>query len=183
LQVGALAPESRPMVHIQRPVVELTRAVTFSACHALRAGKLSPEENERLFGPCARRHGHNYVLEVTVRGPVDAQTGMVLDMRLLKEVIEKHVLEKLDHASIDEDVNEFASENGGYAHALPATTENLAAVIWGWLEPHLGLLLYRIRLWETEKNVVTFYGEYEAERGASLRSSPAEHLARNGRHH
>ncbi|KAF6002837.1 hypothetical protein F1559_004276 [Cyanidiococcus yangmingshanensis] len=152
------------MVCYKKPVVELSRVETFSACHCLRVGELTLEENTKLFGKCARRHGHNYVLEVTVRGPLDAQTGMVLDMRLLKDTIEEHVLQRLDHSSIDEELEEFsgsaASETTGRA---PATTENLAVAIWERLRPHLGVYLYRVRLWETDKNAVTFYGDYESD--------------------
>jgi 6-pyruvoyl-tetrahydropterin synthase len=88
---------------------------------------------------------------------------MVLDMRSLKDIIEEHVLQKLDHSSIDEDMEEFsASAAPTEAGRLPATTENLAVAIWERLLPHLGAFLCRVRLWETEKNMVSFYGEYDA---------------------
>ena len=143
----------------QRPMYKLTRTETFSACHRLTASHLSPEENERLFGKCARRHGHNYTLEVTVCGPLDPACGMVLSVSELKRIIRERVLDDFDHASLEDDVTEFtAVSNGVGKSGRLSTAENVARIIWERLEPHLHHRLYKVKLRETDKNVVTYKG-------------------------
>jgi 6-pyruvoyltetrahydropterin/6-carboxytetrahydropterin synthase len=135
------------------PKVYLTRRETFSASHRLHSEKISGEENKKLFGKCNSEngHGHNYVLEVTVYGEVDLKTGLVLNLADLKQIMDAHVLSKVDHKHLNLDVEEFKSLN--------PTTENLAIVVWKWLAPHLPLgLLHQIKIFETEKNIAVYSG-------------------------
>jgi 6-pyruvoyltetrahydropterin/6-carboxytetrahydropterin synthase len=130
-------------------IVHATRKFTFSAAHRYWRPEWSPEENARVFGPLTVTHGHNYVLEVTVRGPVDPVTGMVMDLGELKRVVGDLVLARFDHADLNRDVLFTAG-------AVP-TTENLVRAVWGLLVPKLGAeRLHRLRLWEDP----TFYVEY-----------------------
>ncbi|CAH8505785.1 unnamed protein product [Heterobilharzia americana] len=99
-------------------------------------------------------HGHNYKLEITIRGPIDRNTGMVMNLGDLKSIIQKNVLNFLDHKNIDEDVEYFKKNH------IVSTTENLAVFIWSQLANAIpNKLLYKIKLWETEKNIVTYKGE------------------------
>jgi 6-pyruvoyltetrahydropterin/6-carboxytetrahydropterin synthase len=128
----------------------LSRRTSFSAAHRLHNGALSDAENLRLFGKCnsANGHGHNYQLEVTLRGPIDPKTGMVFNLAELKKIMFEIVEADFDHHNLNTDVPEFKTLN--------PTTENVARVIWDRLAPHLNGLLYEIVLWETEKNRVTY---------------------------
>ncbi len=135
-------------------VVYLTRKAEFSASHYYHNPKLSAEENQRLFGKCnnANGHGHNYVLEVTVKGPVNGKSGFVVDLRDLKEVMGREVLDALDHRFLNKEVPEFFT-------AIP-TTENLSIAIWQRLEPKFtAAQLHRVRVYETPELFVDFYGE------------------------
>ena len=134
-------------------MIYLTRRAEFSASHYYHSPALSQEENRRLFGKCnnPHGHGHNYVLEVTVRGPIDARSGMVVDLKQLKEVLRQEVLEVLDHRFLNEEVPAFR-------HLIP-TTENLAVEIWRMLEPKLQFCeLHRVRLYETPDLYVDYFG-------------------------
>jgi 6-pyruvoyltetrahydropterin/6-carboxytetrahydropterin synthase len=135
-------------------MVYLTRRAEFSASHFYHNPKLSPEENRRIFGKCnnPNGHGHNYTLEVTVAGEVDARSGFVIDLKDLKEVINKEVLDGMDHRHLNEEVPEFRDR-------IP-TTENLAIAIWNRLADKLhGARLYRVRVYETDDLFVDVYGE------------------------
>jgi 6-pyruvoyltetrahydropterin/6-carboxytetrahydropterin synthase len=135
-------------------MVYLTRKCEFSAAHYYHNPEFSPEENRRLFGKCnnPNGHGHNYTLEVTVRGEVDRRTGYVVDIADLKQVLDREVMDVLDHRFLNKEVPEFASQ-------IP-TTENLAIVIWKRLEPKLKVAqLHRVRLYESPDLFVDFYGE------------------------
>ncbi|HLH05920.1 MAG TPA: 6-carboxytetrahydropterin synthase [Terriglobales bacterium] len=134
--------------------VYLTRKAEFSASHYYHNPALSPEENRRLFGKCnnLNGHGHNYTLEVTVAGEIDPTTGFVLDLKKLKEVLNREVLEVFDHRHLNKEVPEFANQ-------IP-TTENIAIAIWRRLETKLnGAKMYRVRVYETPDLFVDFYGE------------------------
>jgi 6-pyruvoyltetrahydropterin/6-carboxytetrahydropterin synthase len=138
-------------------MIYLTRKAEFSASHYYHNPEWTPEENLRVFGKCANLngHGHNYTLEVTVAGEVDAVTGFVIDLKLLKDILNREVLDDLDHRHINKEVPEFAS-------CIP-TTENLAVAIWSRLESHLHpARLYRVRLYEQPDLFVDYYGEEEA---------------------
>ena len=135
-------------------MVYLTRQAEFSASHFYYIPALSSEENERLFGKCANRngHGHNYVLQVTVKGEVDPRTGMVLDLKELKEILEQDVMQAMDHRFLNHEVPPFAE-------SIP-TTENLAVEIWRRLAPRFAPgRLHQIRLYETPDLFVDYYGQ------------------------
>jgi 6-pyruvoyltetrahydropterin/6-carboxytetrahydropterin synthase len=115
---------------------------------------MSPEENRRVFGKCnnPHGHGHNYVLEVTVAGTPDPATGMVLDLKELKEILEREITERMDHRFLNHEVPELTGK-------IP-TTENVAAVIWNLLEPKITRgKLHRVRLYETPDLFVDCFGE------------------------
>lgn len=136
-------------------MVYLTRKAEFSASHVYHNPAFTPEENLRVFGKCnnPNGHGHNYTLEVTVKGPVDPATGFVMDLKELKEAMQREVLDSLDHRHLNKEVPEFASR-------IP-TTENLAIVIWKRLAPALKVAqLHRVRIWETPDLFADFYGEF-----------------------
>lgn len=135
-------------------MIYVTRRAEFSASHFYHNPQMSAEENRRVFGKTnnPHGHGHNYQLEVTVAGEVDARTGMVLDLKDLKKLIETEVLETLDHRFLNREVAAFAS-------TIP-TTENIAVEIWKVLSSKLKLgKLHRIRLYETPDLFVDYFGE------------------------
>jgi 6-pyruvoyltetrahydropterin/6-carboxytetrahydropterin synthase len=130
-------------------MVYATRKFTFSSAHRYWRPEWNAEDNSRIFGNLTVPHGHNYVLEVTVRGAVDPTTGMVMDLGELKRLVGDLVVSRFDHADLNRDAV-FA------AGAIP-TTENLVRAIWDLLVPKLGgERLHRLRLWEDP----TFYVEY-----------------------
>ncbi len=138
-------------------MIELTRRATFSASHYYWNDAWSAEMNERVFGRCANRngHGHNYTLEVTVAGEPDAVTGFVVDLKWLKDVMEKEVVGVYDHRHLNLEVPEFA-------RMIP-TTENIAIAAWRRLEPLLnhagGVRLSRVRVYETPEIFAEYRGE------------------------
>jgi 6-pyruvoyltetrahydropterin/6-carboxytetrahydropterin synthase len=135
-------------------MVYLTRKAEFSASHYYHNPALSPEENQRLFGKCnnSNGHGHNYTLEVTVRGKVDPRSGFVVDLKQLKDIMHREVLDALDHRFLNKEIPEFSK--------LIPTTENLAITIWQRLAPKLNAAeLHRVRVYETPDLFVDVYGE------------------------
>ena len=135
-------------------MIYLTRKAEFSASHFYHNPELSPGENARLFGKCnnPNGHGHNYRLEVTVKGEVDTRTGMVLDLKELKELLEREVLDVLDHRFLNHEVAAFAG-------SIP-TTENIAVEVWRMLAGKFSSgRLHRVRLYETQDLFVDYYGE------------------------
>ena len=125
-------------------MVLLTRKIEFSASHFYHNPNLSAEENSLIFGKCnnPHGHGHNYTLEVTVAGEPDPVTGMVLDLKKLKEILEREVMKRMDHRHLNYEVPELAGQ-------IP-TCENIARVIWQLLEPRITQgKLHRIRLYES----------------------------------
>jgi len=134
----------------------ITRKVEFSASHICRLPQLSDEENRRIFGMAANPHGHghNYVLEVSLEGDPDPVTGMVLDLKELKEILLRHVVEPYDHRFLNYEVPPF--------DRVVPTTENIARDIWQRLDPHLSdgrRRLHSIRVYETPDLYVDYYGE------------------------
>ena len=135
-------------------MVYLTRKAEFSASHYYHNPDFTPEENLRLFGKCnnPHGHGHNYTLEVTVKGEIDPLSGFVVDLKQLKEVMHREVLDAMDHRFLNKEVPEFFTR-------IP-TTENLAIAIWQRLETKLqNASLHRVRVYETSDLFVDFYGE------------------------
>lgn len=126
-------------------MVLITRKAEFSASHICRVPSLDDAENKRLFGGEANPngHGHNYVLEVTVEGDPDPVTGMVIDLKRLKDLIEGHVISPMDHRFLNYEVAPF--------ERVVPTTANVAREIWRRLEPHIAApstRLARVRLFE-----------------------------------
>lgn len=138
-------------------MVELTRRATFSASHFYWNDAWPAEKNEQVFGRCANRngHGHNYTLEVTVAGDPDPVTGFVVDLKWLKDVIEREVLSAYDHRHLNLEVPEFKTD-------IP-TTENIAIAAWRRLKPALApaerAQLKRIRIYETPEIFAEYRGE------------------------
>ena len=135
-------------------MVYLTRKCEFSASHYYHNPAFSAEENQRVFGKCANLngHGHNYTLEVTVKGEVDSTTGFVVDLKQLKDVLNDEVVEAMDHRHLNKEVPEFAK--------LIPTTENMAIAIWNRLNAKLKVAkLHRVRVYETPDLFVDYYGE------------------------
>lgn len=123
-------------------MVTLTRAADFSASLRYWRPELSEAENRALFGRHAAQHGHNYRLEVSVRGEPDPVTGMVIDLKDLKAVIEREVMARFDHRDLNRDTPWFEKE--------PPTPERFALVIFGLLQAALGDLLCGVRLRQDE---------------------------------
>ncbi len=133
--------------------MKVCRRETFNAAHRLYDERWSDEKNFEIFGKCSNPnfHGHNYVLETWVDGPVDADTGYVIDLKMLKHLIRDEITERFDHRNLNLDCPEFKE--------LKPSAENIAYVIWHILRQNLdskyGL---SVRLWETENNIVEYAG-------------------------
>jgi 6-pyruvoyltetrahydropterin/6-carboxytetrahydropterin synthase len=135
-------------------MVYITRRVTFSAAHRLFNPTLSDEENEEIYDKCnnINYHGHNYHLEVTVKGIPDPKTGYLIDLKKLKRIINEHVFQHVDHKNLNIDVP--------FLEGVITSVENLIAIFWDILKDKLlGCELHRIKIWETENNMVEYYGE------------------------
>ncbi|HTX54592.1 MAG TPA: 6-carboxytetrahydropterin synthase [Candidatus Baltobacteraceae bacterium] len=134
-------------------MMHVTKRVEFCAAHRYYHAEWTEEENRRRFGKAVGLHGHNYQLEVTVEGVPDPDTGMVMDLKALKDLITDAVLNDLDHRNLNEDVPDLNGQ-------IP-TPENLAVCIWERLTPRLvDCRLARVRLTEEAGYSVEFYGEY-----------------------
>lgn len=140
-----------------RPIAYLTRKEAISSCHRLHSNDLTDEENKNTYGKCNNYwgHGHNYTVEVTVRGPVDRVTGMVMNLSDLKVYMKRVLMDQLDHKNLDKDVPYF--EN------VVSTTENVAIYIFDELQKLLPnpSLLYEVKIHETDRNIVIYRGEKE----------------------
>ena len=136
-------------------MVFITRRERFNAAHKLFREEWSQEQNTAVFGKCANPnwHGHNYELFVTVKGEINPQTGFVVDLKDLRDIINKEVINKIDHSNINLDVD--------FMKGKLASTEVLAVEIWNQLLPHIekyGVKLHAIKLYETENNFVEYFG-------------------------
>lgn len=134
----------------------ISRRAEFSASHICRNARLSDEENQRLYGAGAnaKGHGHNYVLEVTLEGTPDPATGMIYDLKDLKDVMMHEVVDPMDHRHLNFEVPPFDT-------VIP-TTENIAIEIWRRLEPRFAgapARLHSVRLYETEDTFVDYRGK------------------------
>ena len=137
-------------------MIFLTRRATFSAAHYYWNEAWTAEENQRVFGKCANRngHGHNYTLEVTVSGTADPVTGFVVDLKWLKDVIEREVLDAWDHRHLNLETKDFRQ--------VVPTTENIAIATWNRLVPALEtakVMLNRVRIYETPEIFAEYRGE------------------------
>ncbi len=135
-------------------MVYVTRRATFNAAHRVFNPELSDEENFKIFGKCSNPnwHGHNYVLEVVVAGEIDPETGYVIDLKVLKKIIEKNIIEKADHKNLNLDVD--------FMKGVQPSAENIAVQIWKQLENKIPVgKLYAVKLYETENNYFEYRGE------------------------
>lgn len=133
--------------------VAVFRREQFNAAHRLHNPLWDDETNRRIFGKCNNPHfhGHNYQLEVKVEGEIDADTGFVIDMKILSDIIREEVTERYDHRNLNLDLPEFCELN--------PTAENIAVVIWRRIRERLSeKYLLTVRLYETERNFVEFSG-------------------------
>jgi 6-pyruvoyltetrahydropterin/6-carboxytetrahydropterin synthase len=133
--------------------MKVCRRETFNAAHRLYDARWSDEKNFEIFGKCSNPnfHGHNYVLETWVDGPVDADTGYVIDLKMLKHLIRDEITERFDHRNLNLDCPEFKD--------LKPSAENIAYVIWHLLRTKLDeKYQLSVRLWETENNIVEYAG-------------------------
>jgi 6-pyruvoyltetrahydropterin/6-carboxytetrahydropterin synthase len=136
------------------PRVTVTRRLNFNAAHRLHNPALSEQENHELFGLCnsPNWHGHNYRLDVSVAGEVDERTGYVIDLKILRDLVEAHLIDKMDHKNLNVDVD--------FLHAVNPTAENIVVACWRVLEPAVKpAALTKLRLWETDNNYVEYEGE------------------------
>lgn len=137
------------------PRVRVTRRLHFSAAHRLHRSDWSDERNREVFGDCANPnwHGHNYELEVTVEGEVDPETGFVMDLKELRDQVQKSVLADLDHRNLNLEV--------AWLQGVNPTTENVVVAIWNRLAPRMpdGVCLKRLVLYETPRNHVEYEGD------------------------
>jgi 6-pyruvoyltetrahydropterin/6-carboxytetrahydropterin synthase len=135
-------------------MVYITRRETFAASHRLFNPKFSDEQNERIFGKCSNPnwHGHNYVLEIVVAGRPNPETGFVLNIAELKEIIKQHVLTKVDHKNLNVETD--------FIKGIIPSTENVAIAIWKVLVDKIPSgKLYSVKLSETENNLFEYRGE------------------------
>ena len=135
-------------------IVYVTRVERFNAAHKLWVEEWSEEKNFAFFGKCANKnwHGHNYRLEVTVKGTPDPQTGFVIDAKKLGVIIKREITEKLDHMNLNLDVD--------FIKGVQPTSENLTILIWEQLAPHIkGCELSSVKLIETENIFAEYRGE------------------------
>jgi 6-pyruvoyltetrahydropterin/6-carboxytetrahydropterin synthase len=140
-------------------MIYLTRKEHFNAAHKLANPNWTDEQNEAVFGKCANKnwHGHNFDLYVTLKGTPDPDTGFLMDLKQMSGIIKTYVIDILDHSNINLDVPFMAGKM--------ASTENLAMAIWEQLESHLQgnhYRLYSIKLYETERNFVEYFGPNHA---------------------
>jgi len=132
----------------------LTKQVSFSAAHRLYNPEYSFEKNDEIYDKCNNLygHGHNYVLEVTVVGIPDPNTGYVIDLKKLKKILNEEIIEKVDHKHLNFDVD--------FLKGIIPTVENLAVIFWKILENKItDGKLYKIKLYETQQSFVEYYGE------------------------
>ena len=136
--------------------VFITRQVHFNSAHRLCNPAKSLAWNRKQYGPCTNPHwhGHNYVLEVTVRGRPDPETGYVMDLAELKRILHAAVVDKCDHRNLNDQVD--------FLRGINPSTENLVIAFWNEIEPHITAgKLHRVRLYETPRNFVDYCGTDE----------------------
>lgn len=134
--------------------MKVCRRATFNAAHRLFREDWSDERNAEVFGKCSNPnyHGHNYTLEVWLDGTIDPETGYVIDLKILKDVIREEITDRFDHRNLNLDCQEFKNLN--------PTAENIALVAWRLLRGRLDeKYKLSLKLWETENNIVLCDGE------------------------
>jgi 6-pyruvoyltetrahydropterin/6-carboxytetrahydropterin synthase len=146
-------PAAPPVAAPAAPTVTVTRRLHFNAAHRVHNPALSDEENARLFGLCNNPnwHGHNYVLDVSVTGPIDARTGYVVDLKDLKRIVQDEVIDKVDHKNFNLDVD--------FMRGVIPTAENIVVAFWRVLAQRVApARLAKLVLWETQNNYVEYTG-------------------------
>jgi 6-pyruvoyltetrahydropterin/6-carboxytetrahydropterin synthase len=134
--------------------MRVCRRATFNAAHRLFRKDWSDEKNNAVFGKCNNPnfHGHNYVLEVWIEGAIDTETGYVIDLKIVKDLIKNEITDRFDHKNLNLDCKEFLNLN--------PTAENIAVVCWDLLRSKLDTKYeLSIKLWETENNLVEYNGQ------------------------
>ena len=134
--------------------MRVCRRATFNAAHRLFRKDWSDEKNNAVFGKCNNPnfHGHNYVLEVWIEGAIDTETGYVIDLKIVKDLIKNEITDRFDHKNLNLDCKEFLNLN--------PTAENIAVVCWDLLRSELDKKYeLSIKLWETENNLVEYNGQ------------------------
>ena len=135
----------------------VTARLTFSAAHRLHNPNRDAQWNRAMYDKCdnPKGHGHNYALEVSVKGRIDPETGMVIDLKRLKDIMRERVVDRVDHTNLNEDVD--------FLRDVIPTAENLARCFWQQLAPAITQgELYEVVLQETERNSVRYRGEDES---------------------
>ncbi len=154
-------------------MVYVTRKSHFSAAHRLYNPSFPDDKNEAIFDKCnnANGHGHNYVLEVTVRGIPDPETGYVIDLKLLRDILDAEIIDKVDHKHLNYDVD--------FLRGIIPTAENIAIVFWSILESRIPSgELHSVKLFESDSNFVEYFGEsvkipkYDLDRNAKGKEIP-----------
>jgi 6-pyruvoyltetrahydropterin/6-carboxytetrahydropterin synthase len=138
---------------VLRGTVYITRQVHFNSAHRLYNPTKSQRWNEEKYSLCTNPHwhGHNYVLEVTVRGEPDPETGYVMDLGELKRILQRTILDKCDHRNLNDQVD--------FLRGINPSTENLVIAFWEQIEPHITAgKLHRVKLYETPRNFVEYFG-------------------------
>lgn len=138
-----------------KPMLEITRVLTFAAAHRLYNPEWPNARNQEVFGHCNNfyGHGHDYEVRVTLRGHADPATGMLINLNIVDRITRTEIVEKCDHKHLNHDVD--------FLRGLNPTTENLAVAFWERLEPHFDGLLAEIRVQENPRNWCTYRGEKE----------------------
>lgn len=141
---GILKYKEQPQMYI------LTKRVRFCCSHRLYRDDWTAEQNRNVYGPCTNLHGHNYVLEVSVRGDVDTQSGMIINLNILGKHLTDEIVNRIDHTNLNTDIEEFKTR-------VP-TLENMVDVFWDWLDGVLpDGVLEKITLYETENNKIEYW--------------------------
>ncbi len=147
---SAAAPAVRP----QRGVVTITRQVHFNSAHRLYNPTKSLAWNQKQYGRCTNPHwhGHNYVLEVTLKGVPDPVTGYIIDLGELKRILHRAVVDKCDHRNLNDEVP--------FLRGIIPSTENLVIAFWRQIAPHIAApaALHCVRLYETPRNYAEYFG-------------------------
>ena len=141
---------------MKQPRVSVYRKSHFNAAHRLHNPAWDEARNKEIFGVCnnANYHGHNYDLIVKVTGAIDPATGYVIDMKILQDLVDEHVISRFDHKNLSLDTEEFRNLN--------PTAENIVVVIWNILRPYIDSDKdLKVKLYETERNFVSYDGRSE----------------------
>jgi len=134
------------------PDVRITRRATFAAAHILCRDDWSDQQNREVFGACTTDHGHNYVIEVTVAGPLDPETGMVVNLKQVDTVLRREFIDAVDHRHLNRDVD--------FMRGVIPTAENIALAAFNRLQAHFSpARLVKVRVVETENNAAEVTAE------------------------